>query len=216
MIPTQMTATIPYRNITISGIAGTGSTTLLKMLKDVLHEDGWTGYSGGEYMRKFLPELTQQDANHKAHHSAEDYGEQVDRQTDESIREQLIKEDGKIIESWLSGFMAQGVPGVLKILLICTNELDRANRLAARDEMTPADAMLQAYMRLEKNTRRWSRMYATEWSDWVVETGLLSDEKPAFFWHPNLYDLVIDTAVHDPQSCVEVVLATLRESAYAE
>ncbi|MFP4323258.1 MAG: AAA family ATPase [Anaerolineales bacterium] len=196
----------PYQNITISGIAGTGSTTLLNLLREALAKEDWTGYSGGEYMRRFLPDLVEQE---KAHHSAADYDESVDRQTDYSIREQLMTQQGLIVESWLSGFVAQGVPGVLKILLICTNELDRAQRLAERDHMTPAEAMLHAYERLEKNTNRWSQMYAQEWQDWVIQPGTLTEQTPVFFWHPNLYDLVLDTAVYGPEACLQLTLGQL-------
>jgi len=198
-----------YRNITISGIAGTGSTTLLNALRTEFAPDGWTGFSGGEYMRQFLPDILK--AQH-GHHSAGDYDKSVDRQVDTNIRDRLQVESGLIIESWLSGFMAQGLPHVLKILLICTNELDRADRLASRDDMSSADAMLHAFERLKTNTERWSTMYAEEWQTWVVDTGLLRPDDSTFFWHPNLYDLIIDTGVHDPASCVEIVQDKLTEA----
>jgi cytidylate kinase len=203
----KATDTVRYRNITISGLPGTGTTTLLDLLRDHLGRQGWTGYSGGQKMRQYVPDLSPAQ---KRHHTAEDYDAWVDRKTDEGIRQELITEQSHIIESWLAGFMAQGVPDVLKVLLICTNELDRAHRLAVRDdEQSLNDAMMNAFRRLEKNTRRWKSMYESEWRAWVVEAGTLPMQVFPFFWHPALYDLVIDTAVHNEQAVLDLVLQKL-------
>lgn len=195
----------PYHNITISGVAGTGSTTLLALLRDHLEPIGWTGYSGGEYMRRFVANLP----DGVKHHDSRDYGEEVDRQVDMDIRRQLSEQQGLIIESWLSGFMAQGIAGVLKILVVCTDDLERARRLAGRDNMQPKDAMLHAFERLEANVARWSRMYAPEWQAWVVETGRLPPDAAPFFWNPKLYDMVIDTAAYSPADCLAMTLEKL-------
>ena len=198
---------VRYRNITISGLPGTGTTTLLDLLRERLNDEGWTGYSGGQKMRQYVPDM---DPAQKRHHTAEDYEAWVDRTTDKGIRQELFTEQSHIIESWLAGFMAQGVPNVLKVLLICTNELDRASRLAERDdEQSLNDAMLAAFRRLKKNTRRWQSMYEDEWRKLVVEPGTLPMEVFPFFWHPALYDLVIDTAIHNEQAVLEQVLEKL-------
>ncbi|HLA44941.1 MAG TPA: hypothetical protein VJZ27_15960 [Aggregatilineales bacterium] len=202
----HQTQTFNYRNITISGIAGTGSTTLLNQLRTALQPYGWQGFSGGEYMRQFVDEF---QPGTQGHHSAADYGENVDRMVDMSIRQRLQSEEGLIIESWLSGFMAQGIPGVLKILLICTNELDRAHRLAERDGMESDEAMIQAFRRLETNVNRWSEMYSHEWDEWVVKTGKLPARVSHFFWHQELYDLVIDTAICDTRQALDITMNQL-------
>lgn len=195
---------IRYRNITISGLPGTGTTTLLDLLHEELASQGWTGYSGGQKMRQYVDDLP---SSQKRHHSADDYDTWVDRRTDEGIRQELINEESHIIESWLSGFMAQGIPSVLKVLLICSNELDRAHRLAARDdEQSLNDAMLHAFGRLQQNSRRWQGMYESEWRAWVADPGTLSMDVFPFFWHPALYDLVIDTAVHNEQASLKLTL----------
>jgi len=108
--------------------------------------------------------------------------------------------------------MAQGIPGVLKILLVCSNDLDRAERLASRDGMNLSQAVVEAFERLQKNTARWSRMYAHEWEEWVVKGGTRPPDAPCFFWHPRLYDLVIDTAVYAPAACMDLVFAELRSA----
>jgi len=45
-----------YQNITISGLPGNGSTTLLNTLREALKEEGWKGFSGGEFMRNYALE----------------------------------------------------------------------------------------------------------------------------------------------------------------
>jgi hypothetical protein len=69
--------------------------------------------------------------------------------------------------------------------------------------------MLEAYKRLEANVGRWSRMYAQEWEEWVVQAGTLPDNYSYFFWHPQLYDLMIDTAVYDADAVLEITLEKL-------
>jgi cytidylate kinase len=202
-----------FQNITISGVAGTGSTTLLNRLKEELLPYGWRGYSGGEYMRRFLSDTNGQAGSH---HNASDYGEDVDRKMDENIRQELSSGHGMIIESWLSGFLAQGVPGVLKILLTCSNDLDRARRLAERDsdgiQINLENAMLDAFRRLATNNERWTQMYADEWENWIIKPGILPAKGQIFFWHPRLYDLVLDTAVFSAADCTMLTLNVLRDS----
>jgi len=198
------TQLMTYRNVTISGLPGAGSTTLLKLLREKLEPIGWEGYSGGEYMRQFAA-----IAPDKGHHSALDYPESVDRRVDYYMRQQLFEDKGLIIESWLSGFMAQGIPDTLKVLITCSNDLDRAARLADRDGMDHGEAILHAFNRLKENVGRWSVMYAQEWDEWVIQQGTLPASVSCFFWHPQLYDLVIDTAVYNPQECLQMTLNTL-------
>lgn len=42
-----------YRNITISGGVGTGTTTLANLLKQKLEPMGWKFFNGGEFMRQY-------------------------------------------------------------------------------------------------------------------------------------------------------------------
>jgi cytidylate kinase len=108
-----------YHNITISGLPGCGSTTLLNNLKKELLVDGWQGFSGGDFMRAYAAEKGLFNAKSKLHHDASHYEDDFDRKIDYGMRERLTTEKHWILESWISSFMAQEVPGVLKILLIC-------------------------------------------------------------------------------------------------
>lgn len=200
-----------YRNITISGLPGAGSTTLLKKLKKKLKLDGWRGFNGGEFMRAYAAEKGF-NAEQKLHHSATDYEDDFDRQVDYGMRKKLINENHWILESWLSGFMAQQVPGVLKILLVCSNDSVKIDRIVNRDQVSVTQAKQHLNERYQKNLTKWQRLYKEDWQKWVVKPGTISAEAPIDFWHPDLYDLTIDTYSHNRQETIEVVWDVLTKN----
>jgi cytidylate kinase len=180
-----------YRNITISGLAGTGSTTLLNMLKEHLKFDGWTGFSGGEFMRTYA--LEKGLLNGSEHHDSSIYNEEFDRKIDYGMREKLTNESKWILESWLSGFMAQKIPNTLKILVYCGSDAVRIDRLVNRDQVSVEVAKANIIKRAKNNQKRWSKMYKDEWQEWVVDQGKIGQDEPINFWDPRLYDLIIDS-----------------------
>lgn len=198
-----------YRNITISGLPGCGSTTLLHLLRDILKADGWQGFSGGEFMRAYAEEkgLFQKEAG--LHHSAAHYEDEFDRQVDMGMRDKVSTEEKWIIESWLSGFTAQQVPGVLKILMTCSDDAVRIDRIVNRDAVNVELAKKHINERYQANLEKWSRMYTDEWRQWVVEPGVVPAGQPIDFWRPELYDLVIDTYAFNQQEALERVLGKL-------
>lgn len=200
-----------YKNVTISGLPGCGSTTLLKHLKEILVPQGWKGFSGGEFMRAFAVErgLFQEDRG--LHHDSSIYGEDFDRQIDLGIREKLTSEAHWIIESWLSGFFAQGVPGVLKVLVYCSDDAVRIDRIVNRDDVTVDEAKDHIHQRYETNLSKWSRMYEKEWSDWVVKKGNAKVGEKIDFWKPDLYDLSIDTYYTSREETMALVLKALKQ-----
>jgi cytidylate kinase len=198
-----------YQDITVSGLPGCGSTTLLNELRETLKFDGWTGFSGGEFMRAYAAEKGLFDATQKIHHTAEAYSDDFDRQVDMGIREKLSAEQHWIIESWLSGFMAQQLTGVLKVLMVCSNYSVRVDRIVNRDGITPIEAKKHLHDRYEANVSKWRRMYAKEWQEWVVKLGKATADEPIDFWKPELYDIVIDTYSTNQQQGLEQVLHAL-------
>lgn len=198
-----------YRNITISGLPGSGSTTLLRRLKDELQFDGWKGFSGGEFMRAYAEEKGLFQVNGGLHHDASHYEDDFDRKIDFGMREKLESENHWIIESWLSGFLGQGVPGVLKILIFCSDEAVKIDRIVNRDRVHVEDAKENMRARYEANLTKWSRMYASEWNKWVIEPGTLPKESTIDFWNPELYDLKIDTYSHNQDDTVQMVMDAL-------
>lgn len=194
------------KNVTISGLPGSGTTTLLQLLKIELKFDGWTGYSGGEFMRQYAVEKGLYNNKQKIHHDAMAYGEDFDRQIDLGIRENLQSKEKWIIESWLSGFMAQGLPDVLKILVICPDDSVRIDRIVNRDEVTVEEAKRHLQQRYEVNLKKWSNMYAEQWQKWVVGRDLAESNEKIDFWKPELYDLVIDTYSSNQQQATKIAL----------
>ncbi|NCO12491.1 MAG: hypothetical protein COZ34_00605 [Candidatus Pacebacteria bacterium CG_4_10_14_3_um_filter_34_15] len=197
-----------YSNITISGLPGSGSTTLLNMLKkhDLIKFDGWTGFSGGEFMRAYAKEKGLFEENNGVHHDASHYEDDFDRQVDMGIREKLALGKGWIIESWLSGFLAQNLKNTLKVLMVCSEKAVKIDRIVNRDSVTPADAIANMNERYHKNLTKWQRMYKKEWGEWVVKTGKVKATDPIDFWRPNLYDVIIDTYSTNQQETLKIVI----------
>lgn len=206
----QLATTGPYYNITISGLPGCGSTTMLNALKQLLSPHGWRGFSGGEFMRAYAQEKGLWDKHNAAHHNAEVYADEFDREVDFGVREKLQEQKQWIIESWLSGFMAQGLPGVLKILMVCHSDEIRIDRVMNRDQVSVEEAKQNTLDRYQTNLKKFTRLYQQQWQEWLVTTGKLPAEEPIDFWRAELYDLVIDTYTLSKEESVERVLAALK------
>lgn len=188
-----------FRNITIAGLPGAGSSTLGINLAKAL---GWEYFAGGDFMRKYAVEKGLFDKNNKMHHPATVYSDEFDREVDYSIRDRLTKDGGLIIDSWLSGFLAQGIDGVLKVLMVCGDDAVRVDRIVNRDGVSVKAAKAHIFEREQKNLGKWTRMYQKEWRDWVGEAKI-------DFYSPKLYDLVIDTYSHDREATLNLVLKKL-------
>ncbi len=179
-----------YRNISISGLPGAGSTTLGNHLAQHL---GFKYYSGGDFMRQYAIEKGYIDPKKSIHHSATVYPDDFDRQVDYGVRERMERDEGCVYESWLSGFLAQQVKGTFKILVYCSDDAVRVDRIANRDDVTIDEAKDHIFAREDKNLAKWVKMYGKEWREWVVKPKTLSAKEPIYFWRPELYDLAIDT-----------------------
>lgn len=198
-----------YRNVTISGLPGGGSTTLLQLLKEELKLQGWRGFSGGEFMRAYALEKGLFEENEGMHHDSRHYEDDFDRKIDMGMREKLSTEEKWVIESWLSGFLAQEVPDVLKVLVICSDDAVRIDRVVNRDKISVQEAKDNMRERYEANLAKWARLYEDQWQEWVVKPGKIGANEPINFWRPELYDLVIDTYSTSPEETLQRVLDTL-------
>lgn len=201
-----------YHNITISGLPGAGSTTLLHHLKTALKSDGWQGFSGGEFMRAYATEKGLFDPATGGHHDATVYDENFDREVDFGMRQKLQTEHHWILESWLSGFLAQQVPQVLKVLMLCSNKAVRIDRIVNRDAISPESALANMNNRYENNLKKWQRVYAQEWQEWVVAANRAKSTDPIDFWRQDLYDVVIDTYSVSQMEAANIVLDAIKQS----
>lgn len=180
-----------YRNIVISGRVGTGSSTLLSELKKYLEPLGWRFFSGGEFMRQYAIEHGLIDKNDPKHHYATAYSDDFDRQVDYGMKERLEKNEKQVLEADLAGFMSRGVGGVMKILLVCQDDV-RVDRVSNRDDVTIDEAKEHVFHREQENVKKWKRLYG----DYD-------------FWDPKDYDLVIDTYSNSKIETVDKVLDAL-------
>jgi len=192
---------LKYRNVTVSGKICSGTTTLSGLLEK---EFGWKHWSAGEFFRDYC----------KKHNldleMASDRSDELSKKVDYGMKESLEKKEKQIIEGWLSGFVAQGVKGVLKVLLICDDGL-RIDRLVNRERMGVNEAKEKIKTREYENAKKWTRVYKKEWSLWIPKDKQEVKTKEGWFdfWHPSLYDLVIDTYSNSREETLNLVLKEL-------
>jgi len=183
---------LKYSSLAISGPPGAGRSTLLKNLRPPLEPLGWEFFSGGEWSRKYAIENGMHDSKDLKHHLATDYGDEVDHQIDDAMRNKISDPSVHMaIESWIAGWNARGLPHVLKVLLMCDDSL-RIDRIVNRDNVSVEEAKLHLRQREEANLSKWKRMYNTN-----------------DFWDPKHYDLIINTYSHGPGQTLEIVLQAI-------
>lgn len=183
---------LKYDNITISGGVAVGTSTLLSNLKRNIEPLGWSFFSGGEFMRDYAIKNGFFPENSKIHHKATVYSDGFDNKVDFGMRERLMKEKHIVLESWLSGFMARDIKNVLRVLLICSDEALRIDRVANRDSVTVEEAKIFIKEREEENFKKWRRLYGNY-----------------NFFDPKYYQLVIDTYTTGPMETLGKVLDKL-------
>lgn len=178
------------RNITVSGRIASGSSTLAESLAEAL---GWKMLNGGDIFRTFTKEqgLDLIETNTRP--------DQFDLDYEERIKKMLREEEHNLIESHLSGFDAQGIDGVYKILVICEdiNGVDktdiRIDRLVNRDHDTVEHGKHEVLEREKQNLEKWRRLYANNDESWV-------------YWDKKYYDYVVNTYSHNPDESLKLVL----------
>ncbi len=176
-------SSLKFKNITISGRAASGATTLSRSLAEKL---GWNLINLGEVYREYVK---------KSKIPLEKTSQVSDRyhlDLDNLIKDKLKKEKNLIVESWLSGFDAQEISGVYKIFVTCSDDSVRIDRIVNRDKMTIEEAKLHLKTREEENLKKWEKLYHTR-----------------DIWNPKLYDLVIDTFHYGPGETLEIALKAL-------
>jgi cytidylate kinase len=183
---------LKYSSIAISGRPGAGRSTLLKNLRIIVEPLDWEIFSGGDWARKFAIESGKHAADDPKHHLATDYGDDVDYQIDQALREKISDPTIHMaVESWIAGWNARGLKHVLKVLLMCDDAL-RIDRVVNRDNISVDEAKQHLFMREDANIGKWERLY-----------------KVSDFWDPKYYDLVINTYSHGPKETLNLVLQAL-------
>lgn len=171
-----------YRIITVSGSLGVGTSTLAKKLRDTLN---WKYINAGEIQRAYDEKhglVTNKD-------SSLSRSDEHEREIEAMTQQMLETEKNLVYEAWLAGFMARSTKEVFKILLICSNDAVRIDRIMNRDTMTMEEAKRYVRLREQGNITKWKSLYG----DYD-------------FWDPQYYDLVIDTYSKGPMQTLGFVL----------
>ena len=197
---------LAYKNITISGLPGAGSSTLAKTIADKL---SWKYFGGGDFMRMYAKKIGTFSGDQKMHHDSRHYDEDFDRKVDYQQRQMVQQEEGNVLDSWLSGFFAQGVPDTLKVLVLCSDDAIRIDRIVNRDDLSIEEAKHHIFDREQTNLNNWSKYYSKEWKQWVIDKGKAGADKRINFWYPQLYDLVLDTYSMGQKETLNAVLEKL-------
>lgn len=173
-----------FNKITISGKICTGKTTLLKRLQKKL---GWPTFMTGQLFRDYVKKhnLNLQEA--------EEQNEKLTKAVDYKVRDMLYSPGNLIVDGWLSGYMANNLKDVLKILLTCRDDI-RYKRFAKREKITLSEAEKKVKERQKSWFSKIKKIHKISYST-------LNNQKN--------YNLIIDTSYITPQAVVKKVFEVL-------
>jgi len=172
--------------ITISGLPGSGTTTVAELLQKRL---GWKHVNMGKIFRELAEE------HRMKLQEFEEYCEekpQIDREIDKK-QEKILKEGNVILESRLAGWIAhlKKIPA-LKIWIDCSEE-ERVRRIMNREGGEFFEKKAEMRAREKSERRRYKKFY-----------GIDLDDK-------SIYNLVIDSTSLKPEEIVEKILEAIQK-----
>ncbi len=169
--------------ISITADSGVGSTTTAKKLHNLLGISPWRWVNAGAIMRIFAKEkkLSIEDfALYVSEHPEEKY----DDRCDTMIRD-FGEHDYVIFEGRLVHYFA---PHAFHVRLVCDPHI-RAERRAGDQGVTKEEIYKKIVDRDAMNTVRYTHVYGSE-----------------VIWPDEKFDVVLDTAVDDPQTIAEKIV----------
>lgn len=171
-----------FNKITISGKICTGKSTLRYLLVKKL---GWITYATGELFRQYV-------TKHKLNlEQADEQNDKLAKKIDGQVRHLLKTKNNLIVDSWLAGITAKNIPGVLKILLVCNDDI-RYKRFAKREKISYQESKIKVDERFANWEKKIYKIYHRR---------NVINEK--------YFDLVIDTSYITPQAVAKKVLQIL-------
>jgi cytidylate kinase len=174
-----------YKNVTISGKIGVGSTTLAKKVAEILN---WKYINAGALQREYDRQQGKDENMQGAAQRTDDH----EREMEAQAKRVLNEEEGVVYEAWLSGFVARDIPHTLKVLVVCSKDDVRVDRVMNRENVNLETAKQYIRIREGENIEKWKNLYGTD-----------------DFWNPKDYDLVVDTYSSGPLETLGKVLDTL-------
>ena len=173
-----------YSKITISGKICTGKTTLFKKLQEKL---GWPTFMTGQLFRDYVKK------NKLYLDQVEEQNEKLTKEIDYRVRDMIHAPGNLIVDGWMAGLMANQLPNVLKVPLICQDNI-RYKRFAEREKIH----FDEAKKRVEERQGIWFNKLKKIYNR--------ND-----FIDPKNYDLIIDTSHISSQSVLKKVLQKIKE-----
>jgi len=172
--------------ITISGLHGTGKSTVGKILSKEL---GLNYYSTGQAFRDLAQE------KNMSLEQFTDYVEEnpeIDMELDQKIID-IAKQGDVVIDSRLSGYLLKELAD-FKILLTCPIET-RIKRMADRDDSSFEEKLKETVIREKSELERFKRLY---------NINLENSEK-----NRQLYDLIINTEKISARQVAKKILSAI-------
>jgi cytidylate kinase len=169
--------------ITISGLPGSGTTTVSRLVADALHLDR---LPGGEVFRQLAAESGMTLAEFGEHAQAHP---EIDRELDDRLTARA-RAGGCVIESRLAGWLVTRARlAAVRVWVDCDEEV-RAARVADRDGTTSAQALADNREREALEHARYRAVYDID----------LDDRSP--------YDLILDSTSTPAATLADQVIAT--------
>ena len=171
--------------ITISGLPGSGTTTVSRLVAEEL---GLERVPGGEVFRELAAEAGMSLADFGAF--AQDHPE-IDLELDHRLEERARLGDC-VIESRLAGWLASraGLAAV-RVWVDCDDEV-RARRVAERDHTTLAQALIDNVERSDLERARYREVYGIDLDDRSV------------------YEVVLDSTTEPPGALANTIVLRAR------
>lgn len=172
--------------VTIGGPPGSGTTTVAKILEEIL------GLKH-EYLGAIFREMAQEYGMSLEEFStyAENHPE-IDKELDRRAVE-MARKGGIILEGRLAGWMVHRHGIRAFKIWIDADERERARRVVERDGGTIEENMVRMKVREESERRRYLEIYGIDISDL------------------NIYDLVVDSTFISPQKVAEIIINKYKE-----
>jgi len=172
--------------IAISGLHGTGKSTIAKLLADKL---GILYYSTGQAFRDLAKERNmslEEFTNYVEKHP------NIDKELDNKVVS-MAKKGSIIIDSQLSGHLLKSIAN-FKIQLTCPLEV-RVKRMANRDQTSYEEKLKETVIREKSELERFRKLYNIDLND--------KESTKRFF------DLIISTEHLTIEEIVEIILTKL-------
>jgi cytidylate kinase len=175
--------------ITISGLHGTGKSTIGKIIAENLEIQY---YSTGQAFRDLANEMSM---SLKEFTMFVENNPEIDKRLDNKIKE-IAQKGNIIIDSQLSGYILQSIAD-FKILLICPLEI-RVKRMAERDDTIYEEKLTETAMREKSELERFKKLYNIDLSDYAELE--------------EMHDLIINTENLTIEEITNKILSSIKKS----